>query len=443
MILSSNSPKSFDDTLLPETDVVIIGGGIIGASTAWFLVKAGMRVILCEKGRIAGEQSSRNWGWVRQQGRDEAELPIMMESNRIWQRLSEETGVDLGFCQHGVIYVAESEQKMSEFGDWVALAKQYDLVSMLLTPQDVRERVKGFKGDWKGAVCTPSDGRAEPFVAVPALVTASRARGALIKEDCAVRALSFSAGRLSGVITEHGEVRCHAVVCAAGAWSSMFVEHAGATFPQLTVKSSVVRTAKVPDIYPGNASCDDFALRRRQDGGYTLAPSGLHEHFINRDSFRFFSSFLPNLIESWSDTKLRVGGEVPGGAMATRVWKDDEFSPFERHRVLNPVPAKSTLKTLRERLRKRLPHMADVEFVESWAGMIDTTPDVVPVMDEIPSMPGLYLASGFSGHGFGIGPAAGRVMADMVQGNACGHELERFRFSRFSDGSKLIRGPSL
>ena len=443
MIPSSNSPKSFDDTLPPETDVVIIGGGVIGASTAWFLSKSGVNVTLCEKGRIAGEQSSRNWGWVRQQGRDEAELPIMMESNRIWQRLSTELGVDLGFRQHGVMYAAETEQEMAEYDDWVKLAKQYDLNSNLLTPEEVRESVKGFTGTWKGGVCTPSDGRAEPFVAVPAIVRDCQKRGALIKEDCAVRAPSISAGKLSGVITEYGEIKCQAVVCAAGAWSSMFVEHAGARFPQLTVKSTVARTAKVPDIYPGNASCDDFALRRRQDGGYTLAPSGLHEHFINRDSLRLFSTFLPNLIESWSETKLKVGGDAPGGLMATRVWKDDECSPFERQRVLNPIPAKSTLKTLRERLSKRLPHMADVGFVESWAGMIDTTPDVVPVMDEIASLPGLFLASGFSGHGFGIGPAAGRVMADMVQGNPCGHQLGRFRFNRFNDGSKMIRGPSL
>ena len=443
MILSDSSPLLFDDTLQPETDVVIIGGGIIGASTAWFLTKAGVRVTLCEKGRIAGEQSSRNWGWIRQQGRDEAELPIMMESNRIWQRLSEDIGFDLGFRQHGVMYVAETEEKMSEFRDWVALAKTYDLESSMLTAQEVRDRAKGFTGEWKGGVCTPSDGRAEPFVAVPALVQDCRKQGALIKEGCAVRGLSASAGRVAGVITEHGEMKCHAVVCAAGAWSSMFVEHAGERFPQLTVKSTVARTAKVSDFYPGNASCDDFALRRRQDGGYTLAPSGLHEHFINRDSIRFFSSFLPNLIESWSDTKLRIGCDAPGGQMATRVWKDDEKSPFERNRVLNPLPARSTLKALRKRLGKRLPHLADVEFVESWAGMIDTTPDVVPVMDEISKLPGLFLASGYSGHGFGIGPAAGRVMADMVQGNPCGHDLRRFRFNRFSDGSKLIRGPSL
>ncbi|MGI9317967.1 MAG: NAD(P)/FAD-dependent oxidoreductase [bacterium] len=434
---------SFDDSLPQKTDVVVIGGGVIGVSTAWYLAKAGVRVILCEKGRVAGEQSSRNWGWVRQQGRDEAELPIMMESNQIWQGLSEEIGVDIGFRQHGVMYVAETEKEMSEFQTWAGLAKRHGLESALLTPGQIRDQVQGFQGAWKGGVVTPSDGRAEPFVAVPAMAAACRNKGVLIKENCAVRNLLTRGGEAAGVITEHGEIQCQAVVCAAGAWSSTFTGHAGLSFPQLSVKSTVVRTASVEDIYSGNAACEDFALRRRQDGGYTLAPSGLHEHFINRDSIRFFKSFLPNLIESWSETRLRLGQDAPGGWDATRTWRDDQSSPFERNRVLNPRPARSTLDVLRKRLRRRLPAIGEIEFVESWAGMIDTTPDVVPVMDEISSIPGFYLASGFSGHGFGIGPAAGRVMADMIQGNPCGHDLTRFRFSRFSDGSKFNRGPAL
>ncbi len=443
MIYSTDSPVQFDDALPPETDVVVIGGGVIGVSTAWFLAKAGIHVTICEKGRVAGEQSSRNWGWVRQQGRDEAELPIMMESNGIWRGLSEEIGVDIGFRQHGVVYVAETEQEMSEYSDWVALARHYGLESNLLTARQVEEKVRGFNGAWLGGVITPSDGRAEPFAAVPALAEGCRNLGVLIKENCAVRGLSVQSGKVTGVITELGEIKSQAVLCAAGAWSSIFSGHVGLNFPQLSVKSTVVRTAKTPDIFPGNASCGDLALRRRQDGGYTLAPSGIHEHFINRDSFRFFRPFLPNLIESWSETSLRIGEDAPGGWSATRTWGEDERSPFEFNRVLNPVPAESTLRILRKRLRQRLPAMGEIQFVESWAGMIDTTPDVVPVMDAVPSIPGFYLASGFSGHGFGIGPAAGRVMADMIQGNSLDHDLTRFRFSRFSDGSKAKRGPSL
>ena len=118
-------------------DVVVIGGGVIGVMTAWFLAEAGQRVVLCEKGRIAGEQSSRNWGWIRQQGRDYAELPIMMESLRIWQGLSQEFGPDLGFRQGGVLYLARTEAEIQKITDAaikdvddVIKAKEVELMSV-------------------------------------------------------------------------------------------------------------------------------------------------------------------------------------------------------------------------------------------------------------------------------------------------------------------------
>lgn len=443
MIYSSNSPVTFNNALSDNYDVVVIGGGIIGISTAWFLNRSGLRVAVCEKGRVAGEQSSRNWGWVRQQGRDEAELPIMMESNRIWQKLAEQVGTDLGFRQHGAMYIAETDEEIVGYESWVRLAASHGLVSKLLTPADVRERVKGLTGDWKGAVVTPSDGRAEPAVAVPAIASACQRNGVDIAEDCAVRGIVTAAGKLSGVVTERGEVRCGAAVCAGGAWSSLLMSHVGYRFPQLSVKSTVVRTAATADIYMGNAACDDFALRRREDGGYSIAPADFNEHLISLDSLRYMLRFMPMLRDNWSKTRLRFGDTAPGGLLASSRWQEDSVTPFERSRVLNPVPSRATLKLIRTLFEQRLPALADVPFVESWAGMIDSTPDVVPVIDQMPNTSGLFLASGFSGHGFGIGPGAGRVIADMVQGNEVGHDLSRFRFSRFSDGSKLRPGPTI
>jgi glycine/D-amino acid oxidase-like deaminating enzyme len=111
--------------------------------------------------------------------------------------------------------------------------------------------------------------------------------------------------------------------------------------------------------------------------------------------------------------------------------------------VLNPNPSAKALAAMRRELKNRLPTLGDLPFSEAWAGMIDVTPDVVPVMDEIESHPGLFLATGFSGHGFGIGPGAGRVMADMVMGNRAAHDLSRFKMARFTDGSPMIPGPGL
>ena len=449
MIYSDRSPITFEDSLPGHADVVVIGAGIIGISTAWYLARAGVSCLVCDKGRVAGEQSSRNWGWVRQQGRDPAELPIMMESNGIWKTLNREINDDSGFRQHGVMYVGETERDMADYEDWVALARDHDLHSELLSKSQIDDSVKGFNGDWKGGVITPSDGRAEPFVAVPAIARDCQKRGVIIVENCAVRSLVYAAGSPAGVVTERGEVKCSAVVLAGGAWSSLFSANAGASFPQLSVRATVTRTAEAPDIYQGNVACDDIAIRRRLDGGYTVAPAGFHEHLVNLDSVRHFGRFLPGLWRefrhsgSLGDTRLRLGSDVPGGWRGKRRWRADEITPFEQTRVLNPEPARSTLSRLRKRLAKRLPKLAELPLIETWAGMIDVTPDVVPVMDQVPDQSGFFIASGFSGHGFGIGPAAGRIMADLVQGNEPGHDLSRFRLSRFTDGSQLYAGPTI
>jgi glycine/D-amino acid oxidase-like deaminating enzyme len=124
-------------------------------------------------------------------------------------------------------------------------------------------------------------------------------------------------------------------------------------------------------------------------------------------------------------------------------WSADEITPFEVARVLNPPPSPVALANIEMQLRQWLPELSDVPIEQAWAGMIDTTPDVVPVMDAIPGYTALFVATGFSGHGFGIGPAAGKTMADMVMGKPVSHDLHRFRFSRFSDGSKMVPGPGI
>ena len=127
-MISESTPVAFSDPLPEAVDVVVIGAGVVGTSTAWFLARRGASVALCEKGRIAGEQSSRNWGWVRQQGRDRDELPIMMESNRIWRGLAAETGEkDLAFTASGCLYLAEEEADLARFGEWHHLAKEHRL----------------------------------------------------------------------------------------------------------------------------------------------------------------------------------------------------------------------------------------------------------------------------------------------------------------------------
>lgn len=426
-------------------DVVVLGGGVIGVMTAWYLAERGLRVTLCEKGRIAGEQSSRNWGWIRQQGRDFSELPIMMESLRIWKSLTQEIGEGLGFRQEGVMYTARTEAEMTGFAAWQTQARGMGLDSVMLTAGQVRDTIQGIQAPWIGGLLTPSDARAEPWTAVPLLAKGAVARGAVIIENCAVRRLDIAAGKVAGVITERGRISCDQVVVAGGAWSSLFLRAEGVKIPQLSVLASVGATEAMPQVYAGNVADDRFAFRRRLDGGYSIAPGAHHDFFLGPDAFRHFGAFLPVLKNDFRKTKFRAASpqHYPDAWGTKRRWSGDEVSPFERIRVLNPQPNMAALSRVQDEFAAALPALGRPKLKAAWAGMIDTIPDVVPVIDRVAALPGLVIATGMCGHGFGIGPGFGRVIADLVAGHATGHNLARFRLSRFSDGTKLTPGPSL
>ena len=443
-MITDQSPIAFADDLPNAVDVVVIGAGIAGTASAYWLARHGKSVLLCDKGRVAGEQSSRNWGWVRQQGRDWAELPIMMESNRIWRGLAEMTGeADLAFTQCGLVRLFDSEAEMHKHEAWREVARQHQLDTKMLSKREVQSRFPDIAGDWVGGMETPSDGRAEPFVAVPALARAARALGARVIEDCAVRTLDIEDSRVTGVVTEKGPVRCAQVVLAGGAWSTHFAANAGVDLPQLAVRSTVARTEPAPEIHGENIATPGLALRRRADGGYTVSSGDLVEHYLSPKSFKYFRRFLKVMRLSARDVRLRPGAPkgYPGAWGMAVHWRADEVSPFERMRVLNPQPSPIVVARIKERLAQRFPALKGVKLAEAWAGMIDVTPDAVPTLGEDDGCKGLFIATGLSGHGFGIGPAIGRIIADLVCGRDPGHDLARFRPQRFFDGSKIVPGP--
>lgn len=442
--ISEASPVRFPSPLPARADVVVIGGGVIGVMTAWFLRERGLSVVVCEKGRIAGEQSGRNWGWVRQQGRDPGELPIMVESLSIWQRLASQMGDGLGFKQTGVLYLAKTDREIEGFEAWTEHSRAHQLDTRLLTAGETMAMLKGAMAPWKGALFTASDARAEPWVAVPALAAVAGEKGVVIRESCAVRGLDLAAGRVAGVVTEAGRIACDHVVVAAGAWSRLFLGRHGLDIPQLSVLASVAATEPMPEIFPGNAADDDFAFRRRADGGYSIAPGGAHDFFIGRSAFASLKYYLTFLKKDFRSTNFRLAAPkgFPDAWGTPRRWALDRASPFERQRILNPAPNMQSLGKVQDSFARAFPALGRPKLKSAWAGMIDSLPDVVPIVDHAP-IPGLTIATGMSGHGFGIGPGMGRVVADLVTGQPTGHDLSRFRLSRFSDGSRIEPGPSL
>jgi glycine/D-amino acid oxidase-like deaminating enzyme len=425
-------PVRSDAALPARADVVVVGGGIVGVSTALFLAEKGISVALCEKGRIAGEQSGRNWGWVRKMGRDPAEIPLSVESLRLWEGMNERVAGETGFRRTGITYLCDTPRDLEQYEEWQEHARLYQLDSRLLGAEEIARLVPGAARRFAGGIHTPSDGRAEPTRAAPAIAEGARRQGAAILTSCAVRGVETAAGRVAAVVTEKGRIRCDAVVLAGGAWSRLFCGNFGFDLPLLKVLGSVMRTEPMEGPSEGAVGGSDFAFRKRLDGGYTVARRNADIAPIVPDSFRLFFDYLPALKTNWRSLRLRVNGRLVREWQVPRRWALDAASPFEQVRVLDPEPNKALLDEGHDNLVQAFPAFREMRMAESWAGLIDVTPDAVPVLSAVESLPGFFLATGLSGHGFGLGPGAGRLVADLVSGSTPIVDPTPFRFDRFA-----------
>ncbi|MCG3266527.1 FAD-binding oxidoreductase [Yoonia sp. I 8.24] len=443
--ISINDPIKYPGPPPAQADAVVIGGGIIGVMTGWEIAKQGLKVVVLEKGRIAAEQSSRNWGWVRVQGRDPAEIPIMQESATMWRDMNDAIGAEIGLRQGGVSFLAKTKEDLDRYASWLPDAKANGVDTRVVSKSSLTDVLPGAHGDWAGALWTPGDLRAEPWTAVPAIARAATDAGVTFVENCAARLLDLEGGRVTGVVTESGLIKTNSVVVAGGAWSSLFLRRHGVNIPQLSVRATVSATAPVDNVHNGAAVDHQLAFRRRQDGGYTLAPAGFHELFVGPDAFRALAKFAPQLVKDPLGTRLKAFAPkgFPDAWGTARRWAADKLSPFEKMRVLDPKPNAAKVRFMARAFQETYPGLDDVKIETAWAGMIDTMPDIVPVVDRVETIPGLTISTGMCGHGFGIGPAFGRITAQLATGKTPSHDITRFRLSRFSDGSKLVLGPNL
>jgi glycine/D-amino acid oxidase-like deaminating enzyme len=430
-----------DDRLPPRADVVVIGGGIIGVSTALFLARRRVSVVLCEKGGIAAEQSSRNWGWVRKMGRDPRELPLIIESLALWGGMNEMVEAETGFRRTGTLYLCRTEAELARRAAWLDHARLYQLDSKVIGAAEIERLAPGSTDRWAGAVFTASDGRAEPQKAAPAIAAAAQRHGAVVLQQCAVRGIETQGGRVAGVVTERGRIACDSVVLAGGVWSRLFCGNLDLRLPQLKVMSSVMRTEKFDAGLETSCSGFGFGVRKRLDGGYNVASWSGNVVDIVPDTFRFFFDYLPALRLQWSSMRLRIGGKFLEEWQVPRRWALDAPSPFERVRTLDPEPYEPIMEQARTSLIAAFPAFRDMKVAESWGGVIDVTPDAVPVISAVDTLPGFFIATGFTGHGFGIGPGAGRLMAELVTGETPVVDPTPFRYSRFTDGSRPQPSP--
>ena len=426
--------RSFDENLPASADVVVVGGGIIGVCSALQLALRGISVVMCEKGYVGAEQSSRALGWVRVTGRDPRDIPLNLESRRLWTGLDAAIGANTGYHPAGLLYVASDAADMAAYEDWLARAGSLGVDSKILNAQQAKAHMPATSAAVVGALYTAADGCAEPTLATGAIAQGAHNGGARILTQCAVRGFETKAGRVSGVVTEKGPIACQAVLLAGGIWSGLFCGNHDLDLPLLPVGSYLLRTSPLdgPDICVRNGA---NGLRRNIDGGYTVgSPQELAD--ITPEMFARFWQFLPALKSRWSMTRLRLGRSFVDAWNTPRHWRLDAPSPFERDRVHEIDPAPWSARVWSDAVAL-YPFLEQASVVENWGGMIDVTPDTLPVISAIDRVPGLFVAGGFSGGGFGAGPGAGKLAAELIAGTTPSIDPSPYRYARFFDGSKL------
>lgn len=419
-------------TQLPSSaDVVIVGGGIVGVTAALSLAERGISVVLVEKGHIGCEQSSRNLGWIRKTSRHSNDVPLALAADKLWAEMASRVGRDVGYQQAGILFLSKTREQLVMHQRWLESVASLSLDSKILTPSDIEKLVPGGQNNWLGGLYTPSDGYAEPTIAVAAIAKAAMKKGAIFIQHCALRTLIRKNGQVIGVHTEKGDIKCQQVLLAGGAWSRRFLGNLGVSLPTLPLICSVLRTKPMEG--PTNIAVGgpDFSFRKHKGGGFIITQRGKLDAPITLDHLLIGHKYFEQLRGQASFLKVGLGKYFFEDLKLSRRWKAKGASPFEKVRVNDPQANTFLNQQALDNLAKAWPIFKDAEIEEAWAGVIDVTPDSVPVIDKIDTIPGLTVATAFSGHGFGTGPAAGQLAADLIANVTPIIDPTPYRFERF------------
>jgi sarcosine oxidase subunit beta len=353
--------------------VVVVGGGVMGASALYHLARAGCAdAVLVERETLGAGSTSKAAGGIRAQFSDELNVRISLECIRRYERFADEPGGDVGFKQWGYLFLLSTEQELDSFRRSLAVQRELGVPSRLLAPSEASAIVPGLRtDDLVGATFCPIDGYATPEAAVQGYATAAAALGAAIVQGCAARRLVVERGRVTGVETEHGRIATGCVILTAGVWSRELAATAGIDIPVHPEKRHVFFTE------PGDALPHELPLTIDFRTGFYFHREGR--------------------------------GLLFGGREETL----DDLAPVAAH---------------------RLPPLAELEVRGGWWGYYEMSPDHNAIVGSTAEPEGLVYATGFSGHGFQHGPVIGEHVADLALGRPTPFDLSPLALERFAAG---------
>jgi sarcosine oxidase subunit beta len=378
-----------------SADVVIVGGGCMGASTAYHLSRRGVtNVVLVEREAQLGTGSTgRNAGGVRHQFSDPANIALSKESIALMARFEEEVGVGIDFWQHGYLFLLSTEASTRAFEANVAMQRAYGIDVEWLSPDDARTVAPGIDVDGVlAATFCAADGVADPNGVTMGFARAAQMAGVRVWRDAEVTGIAVLGGRVTEVQTSRGAIATPTVVNAAGPWAGEIGRMAG-----LDVAVSPERRHIFIAQPAGGGGWDDEAHRGRVPATRVLV--------IDFDTTFYFHREGAGVLFGMADP-----AEQPGFDTTVR-W---DFLP-----------------RVTEVAVRRLPALGDAAVTHAWAGLYEMTPDHNAIIGAAPAVEGFYVIAGFSGHGFQHSPAAGRILADLITGRDPGLDIGGFAFSRF------------
>lgn len=428
-------------TPFPATDVAIVGGGIVGCSTALALAESGLRVTVFERGRVASEQSSRAWGFIRQQGRHEAEVPLAAEANRLWGELTARYGAEsTHFTRGGILVPAQTEADEERVLSGLEVARQFQLQTRVLTRPQLAALIPELAGDWRCGLYTAGDAHGDPGVSTRTIAAAARAAGVLIHEEQPVLAVETRGGAVAGLRTATGRCEAPVVVLAGGIGTPVLARGMGLHLPIQVIRSSVGHTVAAAPFTEVAVWGPRTAYRPRPDGSFTIG-NGYRgvgaDYDITLNSLRGLRHFLPAYRQNRRLLRLRLGREFLHQSRAAL------GGPAAMHPLPEPRPNAAKVAQNLDQFRRLFPHLGPIALQRSWAGRIDLTPDVIPIIDRPDPGRALFVATGFSGHGFALGPAVGRQLAEWITRGRPSLDLAAFRLARFTDGTANRAGQAL